>query len=251
MKLRLGMMFSVLCFLSLSVTAQNAADRAAMDAASKAIRPEQIRAHIRFLSDTLLQGRAPGTPGYDIAARYVATELEGMGLHPAVAGKWYQPVPLEKAVTDEAASSFALTVKGKQQQLTGAKDYMLSTWFATPAGKDTKAESDVDAPIVFVGFGVTAPDQKYDDYAGVDVHGKIIATIYGAPSSFPSTERAYYSEGLSRPRMRWRTEPLASSPSCCRRTGSVTRGNGSCRRFRWERCTGSTKRVCRMTSSRN
>jgi len=196
MKLRLGMMFSAVCFLSLSLTAQNAADRAAMDAASKAIRPEQIRAHIRFLSDTLLQGRAPGTAGYDIAARYVATELEGMGLHPAVSGKWYQPVPLERAVTDEAASSFALTVNGKEQRLTDAKDYMLSTWFATPAGKDKKAESDVDAPIVFVGFGVTAPDQKYDEYAAVDVHGKLIATIYGAPSSFPSTERAYYSDGV-------------------------------------------------------
>jgi Peptidase family M28 len=189
-------MFSAVCFLSLSLTAQNATDRAALESATKAIRPEQIRAHIRFLSDTLLQGRAPGTPGYDIAARYVATELEGMGLHPAVAGKWYQPVPLEKAVTDEDASSFALTVNGKQQRLADAKDYMLSTWFATPAGKDKKAESDVDAAIVFVGFGVTAPDQKYDDYAGVDVHGKIIATIYGAPSSFPSTERAYYSDGV-------------------------------------------------------
>jgi hypothetical protein len=196
MKLRLGMMLSVVCFLSLNLTAQNATDRAAMEAATKAIRPEQIRAHIRFLSDTLLQGRAPGTPGYDIAARYVATELEGMGLHPAVSGKWYQPVPLERAVTDEAASSFALTVNGKEQRLTDAKDYMLSTWFATPAGKDKKAESDVDAPIVFVGFGVTAPDQKYDDYAAVDVHGKLIATIYGAPSSFPSTERAYYSDGV-------------------------------------------------------
>jgi hypothetical protein len=196
MKLRLGMMLSVVCFLSLNLTAQNATDRAAMEAATKAIRPEQIRAHIRFLSDTLLQGRAPGTPGYDIAARYLATELEGMGLHPAVSGKWYQPVPLERAVTDEAASSFALTVNGKEQRLTDAKDYMLSTWFATPAGKDKKAESDVDAPIVFVGFGVTAPDQKYDDYAAVDVHGKLIATIYGAPSSFPSTERAYYSDGV-------------------------------------------------------
>ncbi len=196
MKLRLGMMFSVLCLCSSSLTAQNAVDRAAMDAATKAIRPEQIRAHIRFLSDTLLQGRAPGTAGYDIAARYVATELEGMGLHPAVAGRWYQPVPLEKAVTDETASSFALTVNGRQQQLTDAKDYILSTWFATPAAKDSKAESDIDAPIVFVGFGVTAPDQKYDDYTGVDVHGKIIVTIYGAPSSFPSTERAYYSDGV-------------------------------------------------------
>ena len=196
MKLRLGMMFSAVCFFSLSVTAQNSADRAAMDVATKAIRPEQIRAHIRFLSDSLLQGRAPGTPGYDIASRYVATELEGMGLQPAVSGKWYQPVPLEKAVTDETASSLTLTVNGKLQQLTDAKDYILSTWFATPASKDTKAESDVNAPIVFVGFGVTAPDQKYDDYAGVDVSGKIIVTIYGAPSSFPSTERAYYSDGV-------------------------------------------------------
>src|SRR5581483_7532462 len=175
MKLRLGMMLSVLCSLPLSLAAQNPADRAAMDAATKAIRAEQLRAHIRFLSDGLLQGRAPGTPGYDIAARYVATELEGMGLQPGVAGKWFQPVPLEKAVTDEAASSFTLAVNGKEQKLADAKDYILSTWFASPAGKDmAKAESDVNAAVVFVGFGVTAPDQKYDDYAGVDAHGKII-----------------------------------------------------------------------------
>src|SRR5437879_10597233 len=125
MKLRLVMMLSVVCFLSLSLTAQNSADRAAMDAATKAIRPEQIRAHIRFLADSLLQGRAPGTPGYDIAARYVATELEGMGLHPAVSGSWFQLVPLQKAVTDAAASSLVLTVNGKEQKLVDAKDYVL------------------------------------------------------------------------------------------------------------------------------
>jgi len=196
MKRRLGMMFSVVCCLSLTLAAQNSSDRAALDAATKTIRPEQIRAHIRFLADSLLQGRAPGTPGYDIAARYVATELEGMGLHPGASGNWFQSVPLEKAVTDAAASSFVLTVNGKEQKLTDAKDYILSAWFASPAGNDTRAESDVTAPIVFVGFGVTAPDQKYDDYAGVDVHGKIVAGIYGAPSSFPSTERAYYSDGV-------------------------------------------------------
>jgi Zn-dependent M28 family amino/carboxypeptidase len=196
MKLSLGMMLSAVCFFSVSLTAQNSADRAAMEAATKAIRPEQIRAHIRFLSDGLLQGRAPGTPGYDIAARYVATELEGMGLQPGIAGKWFQLVPLEKAVTDEAASSFTLSVNGQDQKLSGAKDYILSTWFASPAGKDPKAESELNAPIAFVGFGVTAPDQKYDDYAGVDVHGKMIAVIYGAPSTFPSTERAYYSDGV-------------------------------------------------------
>ena len=67
-------------------------------AAMNAIRPDAIRAHMRFLSDSLLQGRAPGTPGYQIAARYVATQLEAGGLHPAgLNGTWYQTVPLRKS----------------------------------------------------------------------------------------------------------------------------------------------------------
>lgn len=180
---------------SLSLLAQNS-DSSALAVATKTIHPDQIRAHIRFLSDSLLEGRAPGTAGYDIAARYVASELEGMGLHPGVSGSWFQTVPLEEAVTDPKASSVVLTVNGKDQKLVDAKDYVLSTWFASPAGKGkSKAESDVTAPIVFVGFGVTAPDQNYDDYAGIDVRGKIVAGIYGAPAAFPSTERAYYSDG--------------------------------------------------------
>ena len=120
-----------------------------------------------------------------------------MGLDPAVYGSWIQAVPLQKAVTNETASSLVLTLNGKEQELADAKGYILSTWFASPAGKGgSKAESDVSAPSVFVGFGVTAPDQKYDDYAGVDVRGKIVVGFYGAPSTFPSTERAYYSDGI-------------------------------------------------------
>jgi PA domain len=180
--------------LSCNLLGQNAPAPAPF--AAKVIRPDEIRAHIRFLADSLLQGRAPGTPGYDIAARYVATELEGMGLHPAASGGWFQSV-LEKAVTDAAASSLTLTLNGKEQKLADAKDYLLSTWFATPLAKgEARAESDVTAPLVFVGFGVTAPDQNYDDYTGVDAQGKIVVGIYGAPSTFPSTERAYYSDGI-------------------------------------------------------
>ena len=152
---------------------------------------------MRFLSDTLLQGRAPGTPGYDIAARYVATELEGMGLHPGVAGGWYQPVRFEKAANDSSAGSLSLTINGQEQVMVESKDYVLSPWFASPTSKEGgNAESDVSAPLAFVGFGVTAPDRNYDDYAGIDVHGKIVVIIYGAPSTFPSTERAYYSDGV-------------------------------------------------------
>lgn len=188
----------LLCLLlSLPLCGEDSSERAVIDSATKTIRPEQIRAHIRFLADSLLQGRAPGTQGYDIAARYVATQLEGMGLHPGVAGNWYQPVPLQKAMTDEAASSLTLTVEGREQKLIDAKDYILSTWFASPAGKDgSRAESDVTAPLEFVGFGVTAPEQKYDDYAAVDVRGKIVVWISGAPSAFHSSERAYHSDEI-------------------------------------------------------
>src|ERR1700722_20332941 len=107
---------------SLTVLAQYHSYGAAVEVGTKTIRTEQIGAHIRFLADSLVQGRAPCTAGYDIAARYVATELEGMGLHPGVSGSWFQPVWLEKAVTDGSASSLVLTVSGKEQKLVDAEE---------------------------------------------------------------------------------------------------------------------------------
>jgi len=196
MKFRLGIWLCLSAILPFQLSAQTPSSDA-LQVARGTIHAEQIRAHIRFLSDGLLQGRAPGTAGYDVAARYVATELEGMGLHPGVNGNWYQEVPFEKAVTDAAASSLVLSMNGGDQKLVDAKDYVLNAWFASPAAKrGTKAESDVNAPLAFVGFGVTAPDQKYDDFAGIDVRGKIVVRISGAPASFPSTERAYYSDNV-------------------------------------------------------
>src|SRR5579859_6817148 len=131
--IRLGMLRCLVCILLVVSLFGQTSERSTVEQATKVIRPEQIRAHIRFLADSLLQGRAPGTHGYDIAARYVATELEGMRLRPGASGSWFQPVPLEKAVTDAAASSLVLTVNGKEQKLADAKDYILSTWFSDPA----------------------------------------------------------------------------------------------------------------------
>lgn len=171
------------------------ADQSAADAAIKVIRPEAIAAHMRFLSDSMLEGRAPDSPGYQIAARYVATELEGMGLRPGgLNGTWFQPVPLRKAVLDTSKSSLLLVANGpganhNEQQLVDAKDYVL-------IGDVTHAENHLEAPIIFVGFGVTAPEANYDDYAGIDVHGKIVLTFYGAPPRFSSTVRAYYSDDI-------------------------------------------------------
>jgi Peptidase family M28/PA domain len=157
-------------------------------AALNAIRPDAIRAHMRFLSDSLLQGRGTGTPGYQIAARYVATELEAAGLHPAgVNGSWYQNVPLRKSVADDGKSSLVLVSKSGEQILVSLKDYVLY-------GDLNRTDSKVEASVVFVGFGVTAPERDYDDYAGTDVKGKIVVWLDGAPAKFPSTVRAYYSD---------------------------------------------------------
>src|SRR5271166_2441064 len=101
-------------------------EQVAAEAALKTIRPEAIRAHMRFLSDSLLEGRDPGAPGYNIAARYVASELEGMGLKPGGAnGTWYQPVPFRKAVVDVAQSTMLLVQNGKEEKLKDGVDYVL------------------------------------------------------------------------------------------------------------------------------
>lgn len=173
------------------LAALNGADGAA--AAMAEVRAEAIRGHMRFLSDKLLEGRAPEGAGYAIAARYVQSQLEGMGLAPGAGHGWYQPVPLRKSVVDPGRSSLALKGAGGERKLADAVDYIFS-----PNMID--AESTVEAPVVFVGFGVTSQHRHYDDYAGADVKGKIVAMLGGAPSQFPTEERAYYSDGLVKAR---------------------------------------------------
>ncbi len=177
----------VLLISSISFAQRAGSDAAAIDTAAKVIRPEVIRAHMRFLSDGLLQGRAPGTAGYDIAAAYVATQMESMGLKPAgVNGTWFQQVPLRKFSIVPEKSSLELLRDGKAETLIFNTDYVA-------VGDPINAETMLEAPLVFVGYGITAPEMGHDDYAGIDVKRKAILMLDGAPESFPSVQRAYYS----------------------------------------------------------
>ncbi len=193
MKIRLlnTLAFVVVILVSFSAAQQlSPPDRAAAEQAMKQVRPQAIRARMRFLSDDLLEGRGTGTRGYQIAARYVASEMEAMGLEPAgVNGTWFQPVKFRgsKLVSDQ--SSLVFVRDGKEQTLKEGVDYETS-------GAVSYTDVSTDAPAVFVGYGVSAPERHYDDYAGVDTRGKIVVVLYGAPASFPSTERAYYSDGI-------------------------------------------------------
>jgi hypothetical protein len=158
-----------------------------VEPALSAIRPEGIRAHMRFLADDLLEGRRTGTRGYDVAARYVAARFEELGLEPAGAGGYLQPVPLLEMATSDAECSLTLLRGEQKTELEYGPDFLV---------RGVAEASSVSAPVVVAGFGATAPELGYDDYAGIDARGKIVVVMLGAPATFPHDQRAYYSDGL-------------------------------------------------------
>lgn len=153
--------------------------------AAQSVRPNAVEAHMRYLADDKLAGRKPGTPGYELAAQYVENQFKTLGFGPmGQRGTYRQAVPLRRAQVREEVSSLALIQDGQERSLTYGKNFILSPNFG-------QSVSDVSADVVFVGFGVSAPELGYDDYAGIDVRGKIVACFNGAPATFPSNQRAY------------------------------------------------------------
>ncbi len=149
--------------------------------------PRAIRAHVEFLADDLLEGRATGSRGFDIAARYVATQFELVGLEPGgVDGTWLQPVSLTEATRVIPAATAAIELDGQRTELVPGEDFI-------PGFGYFGSLAEVSGPLVFVGHAITAPELGYDDFAGVDVTGKIAVVLSGAPASFPNSQRAHYS----------------------------------------------------------
>jgi hypothetical protein len=139
-----------------------------------------------FLAADALEGRRTGTRGYDLAAAYVASRFEALGLRAPYAGGYFQQVPLRQGVADASKSELVLRLDGRELRLQPGVDYL-------PTPNLAAAEAEIEAAVVFVGQGVSAPERGYDDYAGVDVRGKIVLLTSGAPASFPTDERAHYS----------------------------------------------------------
>lgn len=168
-------------------------DSPAVTGALAEITPEAIEHHIRVLADDSLEGRAPGTEGYAGAARYAEEVLRGLALQPAGDnGTYRQAVPLRQSTVVESESTFAVGSASGTTTLTYDADYYLG---ADPLRETVEVDG---APVVFVGFGVSAPGLGYDDYADIDVEGKVVLFLSGAPVAFPSNERAYYSSGATK-----------------------------------------------------
>lgn len=153
-------------------------------AAEPQFSPDRVKAHVAFLADDLLEGRGTGTRGFDIGARYVASVMAGYGLQPAAkAGGWLQPVTLSEAAL---AGPAQVTISGNGQPVvvTNAGDALIRP-------SQTATKTDVTAPVVFAGFGIDAPKQGFDDYAGIDVRGKIVAVLTGIPKGAPNEVLAH------------------------------------------------------------
>jgi len=184
------MMRRFLCALALALAACLPSAEAADGA--RAVSADEIRGHVWFLSDDALEGRATASRGHELAAAYVASQLASYGLKPAgTGGSWYQAVPLLESASVIAAASARLERDGQVTELVNTDDFLPRIGFA-------ESDVTVSGRLTFVGYGVHAPELNYDDYAGVDLKGRIAVILNGAPPAFPVDQRAYYSSAIAK-----------------------------------------------------
>ena len=151
--------------------------------------------HILFLADDKLEGRETGSEGHRKAAEYIAGEFERSGLKPAGTSGYIQPVKLQSRRILEEHSSLALVRNDKREPLELGEDAII--------GMRVEPPEKLSAPLVFVGYGLVAPDLKYDDLAGLDLHGKIAVFMTGGPASIPGPLRSHYQSTEEREKL-WR-----------------------------------------------
>ncbi len=147
--------------------------------AAEAITPALLDAHIRFLSSDLLEGRGSASRGEKIAMEYVAAQLASLGIQPAAPeGGWIQKVPLV-GITPRVPASMTFDAAGKTLELELRKDFVAFSGVQEPAARIAGAE------LVFVGYGIVAPEYRWDDYKGADVAGKVVLMMNNDPEDDP------------------------------------------------------------------
>ncbi|WP_407353450.1 M28 family metallopeptidase [Luteimonas sp. R10] len=148
---------------------------------------QRIEVDLRRLADDAMEGRETGTRGYDLAAGYVAARFADAGLQPAGEdGGYFQRVPLLKATVQQDGARLAVERGGRTIELRFGEQFLPWANFDAPS-------HTVEAPAVFVGHAIHAPDLEHDDFAGLDLRGRIAVLLPGAPESFDDHRRAFHS----------------------------------------------------------
>jgi Zn-dependent M28 family amino/carboxypeptidase len=156
-----------------------------------------MRTDMAFLASDKLKGREAGSPEYDMAAKYVAGQMKQIGLTPMGGkGSYFQHVPLVAWRPRDEGKVVLTAPDGRAISLMFGKDYL--------TGDSVQSEKlAVEAPLVFVGYGLVAPEHGRDDYKGLDVKGKIVVALSGAPKFLQTEERAYYRNGRTKLKAAW------------------------------------------------
>ncbi|MBI1790233.1 MAG: M28 family peptidase [Acidobacteria bacterium] len=150
-----------------------------LPAPAQTVSGERIRAHVKFLSSDLLEGRGVGVRGGDLATQYIATQFELAGAKPAGDnGGYFQKVPLV-GVTTQADARLTATGAGKTFSFRWLDDFVGADRRQRPAGQ-------FEAEAVFVGHGIVAPEYQWDDFKGADVKGKILILFTNEPTADPN-----------------------------------------------------------------
>jgi hypothetical protein len=185
---RLPLTTAALTFFFLSSLNATAEERVAQ------VQGQAIKAHTEFLASDLLGSREAGERGYEIAAAYVAAQFAALGLEPAGEDGFFQYVPLRRRSLVPPGAQFSIVSNKRERILENGVDVAID---ASPFVTEERFEAEV----VFVGWGITAPNLGFDDYAGLDVKGKAVVLMEGAPASFPGALRAHYSWTQQKERM--------------------------------------------------
>jgi Zn-dependent M28 family amino/carboxypeptidase len=159
-------------------------------AAARQIRPEAIRAHVRYLASDLLEGRGPASRGDQLAEEYVAAQMEALGLEPAApGGGWFQRFDVV-GITSQAPAVARVTRGGESVELRYRDDYVAFSGVQGPEASTRSGE------VVFVGYGIVAPEYQWDDFKGADLKGKVLLVMNNDPEDDPKTfggkTRLYY-----------------------------------------------------------
>ncbi|MEW6337294.1 MAG: M28 family peptidase [Acidobacteriota bacterium] len=138
------------------------------------VREEPIRAHMAFLSDDLLEGRGTGQRGGDLTVKYLEAQLRALGLKPANDGSFLQRVDVLGVTLDTGRSGLAFRGERGEFRPPLFGDIVF-------AAGDGRADNAIDAQLLFVGFGIDAPAERWDDYKGVDCAGKLLVMMVNEP----------------------------------------------------------------------
>jgi len=172
---------AILLFLSAALVAQNTPAPAPT---APSFDGKSWWEYVKVLASDDMEGRETGSAGLRKAASYIVEQLKNDGLEPAGSKGFYQPVKLISRQIDESGSSLALVRNGRDEPLVLGEDAMFST--------RVDLASEVEAPLVFAGYGLRVPEKDYDDFAGLDLKGKAAVIISGSPSEMPSALASHY-----------------------------------------------------------